>query len=180
MTRLLIGIVAFVACIDLALPEEAAVEQPATTTTTSWPEVRVVPLSAPKEIFSNDFRVDATTTTTTTLPVLVGPDTPCQEWVPTALSVGWPADRVVMEKLLSILWRESRCNADSFNPTDTNGGSRGLAQINGFWCQKWLQQEGVLAVCDELFDPEVNLKAAWHIYQYSVNKNNNGWHPWRV
>lgn len=179
VSRLLLGIVAFVACIDLALPEEGAVEKPAPTTTVPLAEVKVVPLSVPEERITRDFSIDASTTTTT-LPPLVGPDTPCQQWVPLALSVGWPADREIIERLLSIMWRESRCNFDSHYLVDPNGGSRGLMQINGFWCQKWLQQEGILQTCDQLFDPEINLRAAWAIYNYSVGKNNNGWHPWRV
>lgn len=119
-------------------------------------------------------------------PALVGPDTPCQEWVPTALSVGWSADRETIETLMSIIHRESRCNYDSFNPTDPNGGSRGLLQVNGFWCspnrwteQGFLQDKGVLSSCDELYDPATNLRASLIIYEYSLGKNDNGWHPWR-
>ena len=74
---------------------------------------------------------DPTTTiaapTTTEGPILpiVGPDTPCQEWVPEAIAAGWPADRDVIETLMSIIWRESRCQPDAWNGRDA-----GLTQIN--------------------------------------------------
>ena len=132
-------------------------------------------------------RADVESVPSPSLPALVGPDTPCQEWVPEAVQAGWPAERETIETLVSIMYRESRCNYDSFNPTDPNGGSRGLLQINGFWCEPrfpgdigWLQSQGVLVSCDQLFDPAVNLRAGLAIYAYSSAKNNNGWHPWRA
>lgn len=132
-------------------------------------------------------RADVESVPSATLPALVGPDTPCQEWVPLAVQSGWPAERETIETLASIMYRESRCNHDSYNPTDVNGGSRGLLQINGFWCEPrfpgdigWLQTQGVLVSCDQLFDPAVNLRAGAVIYAYSSAKNNNGWHPWRA
>lgn len=103
---------------------------------------------------------------------------PCGQWLDTALSVGWSIE--LWPQQAYIIWRESRCNIDSWNQTDPNGGSRGLMQINGFWCQKWLQAQGVLSSCEQLFDPVINLRASWAIYNYSVGKNDNGWHPWSM
>jgi hypothetical protein len=78
-----------------------------------------------------------------------------------------------------IMWRESRCRQVAHNPTDPNGGSYGLFQINGYWCQPsqfskkgWLQQQGILKHCSELYIPSVNAKAFMAIYDYA------GWQPW--
>ena len=119
-----------------------------------------------------------------TLPVVVTPPvttpaTACAQALNLALSVGWPATET--PTLLRVLKRESNCTPDAFNPRDTAGGSYGYMQINGFWCtpsaywpQGWLQAKGILTVCDELFDPKVNLTAAlavWH---------NSKWTPWNL
>ena len=49
-----------------------------------------------------------TSTTTTTQPMigLVGPDTPCQEWLPLMLEESWPRDKELLETALYIMWRE--------------------------------------------------------------------------
>jgi len=119
-----------------------------------------------------------------TLPVVVPPPvttpaTACAQALDVALSVGWPAAET--PTLLRVLKRESNCTPSSFNSQDTNGGSYGLMQINGFWCtpsaywpQGWLQAKGILKVCDELFDPRINLiagLAVWH---------NSNWTPWNL
>lgn len=110
---------------------------------------------------------------------------PCGQWLDLALSVGWPIE--LWPQQAYVIWRESRCNFDSHYKADPMSGSRGLMQINGFWCRPnqwtnkgWLQDHGILNNCDDLFDPEINLRAAWAIYNYSVGKNNNGWHPWSM
>jgi hypothetical protein len=140
-----------------------------------------VPLTtAPPSTVATTVKVDEPGIPTPSWPPLVDPETPCQEWLPLAHQVGWPKDREINERLMWIMHRESRCNTDSFNGSDPNSGSRGLMQINGFWCQKWLQEQGILTVCEDLFDPRINLRAALAIFNYSVDKNNNGWHPWRV
>lgn len=85
-----------------------------------------------------------------------------------------------------IMWRESRCMPTATNPKDPNGGSIGLFQINMFWCKPsrwspdgWLQSQGVLRSCDDLYDPEVNVAAFAAIYRYGVDKHGDGWGPWR-
>lgn len=153
------------------------------TMTTAYPPLSVAPVTTQAHLRAD---VESVPTPTTTLP-LVGPDTPCQEWVPTALSVGWPADRDMVEKLLSVMWRESRCHPGAVNQTDPNGGSLGLLQVNQFWCKPnrytdngWLQDMDILDGCQELYDPVTNLRAGLALYSYSVYKNDNGWHPWRT
>lgn len=84
-----------------------------------------------------------------------------------------------------MMWRESRCTKTAHNPNDANGGSYGLFQINRFWCmpnkyssQGFLQENGVLKFCYELFDPYTNARAFIAIYSYGLERYGNGWGPW--
>lgn len=108
-------------------------------------------------------------------PTVVG--TGCPEWEPLAVAVGWPADQI--PKLSRIIRRESNCHPDSWNRDDPGTGSRGLTQINSYWCTPnkfnptgFLQAQGVLDTCDDLFDPTTSLAASLIIWQRS------GWNPW--
>jgi hypothetical protein len=118
----------------------------------------------------------STTTTSTTLPALV---TTCSQVATLALAAGLPPSE--LETALRVAVRESRCTSDAFNASDTMGGSAGVYQINYFWCKPstywptgWLQAQGILTSCDELFNPITNTKAMvaiWH---------NSGWLPWKT
>jgi hypothetical protein len=107
----------------------------------------------------------------------------CGEYYNLAIQAGWPTSQ--WPTLSKVMYRESRCNTMSFNRSDPNGGSRGLIQINGYWCKKsrwsnngWLQDRSILRTCDDLFDPLTNLKAGWAMWQYSQTANGCGWRPW--
>jgi len=107
----------------------------------------------------------------------------CGHWLDDALDVGWSRSHI--SKLDYVMWRESRCMPSVFNSTDPNGGSRGLLQINQFWClpsryfpSGWLQSQGILSSCAQLSNPVINLRAALAIFEYSEERNNNGWQPW--
>lgn len=134
-----------------------------------------------------------TSTPPTTVPDLTGVDWTalarqmygkCGEWRELALAVGWPAEE--WPTLSYVLHRESRCNIDSWNKTDPQSGSRGLMQINGFWCRPnrydpngFLQSVGVLKTCEDLFNPEINLRAGLAIWTYGEEKHGCGWRgPW--
>ena len=115
-------------------------------------------------------------TTLTTQPR--APKSLCEQVFDTAKAIGWPADQLGM--LVAIAQRESRCQPDAFNPKDPNGGSYGIMQINGFWCEPsrywpngYLQAYGLLTECTDLYDRQTNLRAALAIYRYS-----NGWRAW--
>jgi len=116
----------------------------------------------------------SSTTTTTTQPMigLVGPDTPCDQWLPMMLGEGWPADKEVLETALWIMYLESRCQADA-----NSGPDHGLFQINRFWSSdrsnppNWLAAQGIAQTHDELFDPRTNIRAALAIYWYSCDRN---------
>jgi hypothetical protein len=97
-----------------------------------------------------------------------------------AQHVGWAEQDLT--QLVAIAYRESRCNPAAFNPTDPNGGSAGVMQINYFWCKPssyytngYLQAYGLLRTCDDLFDLEGNLRSALAIFRYS-----NGWRAWSL
>lgn len=108
----------------------------------------------------------------------------CGEWRDLARSVGWPDEE--WDTLSFVLHRESRCNIMSYNGTDPSGGSRGLMQINGYWCRPnqwtangWLQDRGILTTCDDLYNPEINLRAGLAIWLYGEEKHGCGWKgPW--
>ena len=97
----------------------------------------------------------------------------CGHWLDDALEIGW--SRSDLSKLDYVMWRESRCIPRVFNGLDPNGGSAGLMQINQ---QGWLQTQGILDSCSELFNPKINLQAGLAIFEYSEERNSNGWQPW--
>ena len=123
------------------------------------------------------YLIEPTTTTSST--IYIDPYTSaCEQFSALAVNLGWPADqRTVLE---AIMKRESNCTPQAFNAKDP-GGSRGYMQINAFWCtpstywpQGWLQAKGILKVCDELFDPRINLIAGLAIW------HNSNWSPWNL
>jgi len=123
-----------------------------------------------------------TTTTSTTVPPTTTTTVPagdwrCPQWLPIALTVGWPAEQLPM--LDRVLHKESTCRPEAHNAADPAGGSHGLMQVNGYWCQVnqynptgWLQEQGIITACVDLYDPAMNLRAALAIWQRS------GWGPW--
>ena len=120
----------------------------------------------------------ATSTVPVTTPI-TQPDA-CQTVFDMARHVGWAEQDLT--QLVAIAYRESRCNPAAFNPTDPNGGSAGVMQINYFWCKPssyytngYLQAYGLISTCDDLFDLEDNLRSALAIFRYS-----NGWRAWSL
>ena len=117
--------------------------------------------------------------TTVVITPITQPDA-CQTVFDMARHVGWAEQDLT--QLVAIAYRESRCNPDAFNPTDPNGGSAGVMQINYFWCKPssyytngYLQAYGLISTCDDLFDLEDNLRSALAIFRYS-----NGWRAWSL
>lgn len=157
----------------------ADAEAPAPTTTTTAPTVvyrALEPLPA-----------TTTTTTTVSLPTtvapspiaLVGPDTPCQEWVDTAIKAGWPADRQVIETLLSVIYRESRCLPGAIRRNSTSGRpiDVGLTQINQIH-RAWLAELGWTH--EDMTDPLANLTFARKLFEAREQAGKCGWDPWRL
>ena len=121
----------------------------------------------------NDLRSDHVPSSIAPRPVPV--DANCPQWWDEARRGGW--DDQTLLRLDVVMYRESRCEPDAFNPDDPNGGSRGLLQVNGSWT-RWLRERGILQTKDDLFVPEVNLAAALVIYRYGVDRYDFGWGPW--
>lgn len=123
----------------------------------------------------------STTTTTSTMPL--PPTASCPMWWSLARVVGFTDEQ--MPTLDRIIYRESRCDATQLNASDPNGGSVGLTQVNRFWClpsryypDGYLQSVGVLDDCDDLYEPEMNLRAALALVAYSRSVGLSDWHQW--
>ena len=107
------------------------------------------------------------TTSTTTIAPVKG----CAQYVADAITAGWPADQA--PTLARVMFRESRCNPLAYNAQDSNGGSRGLMQINGVH-KTWLIEAGIITQLDDLYKPEVNILAALHLWRMV------GWQAWKA
>ena len=156
-----------------APPEDVTVPTTSTSFTTTSTSKAPAPTST-----------SSTTTSTTEPPTpIVFPDTPCQEWAPLAVEAGWPPDPLMLDRLLKIMWRESRCTPTATSRDD----DRGLLQIHtGSWCRPnrynvigWLQAQGIIDSCLDLYDPLENLQAARAIWLYSEARG-DAWRPWAL
>lgn len=159
-------------------------------TVAAWVGASLAPALAPPAVipFERLF-IDAQDTVPTTVPEvdnrLSTVPLLCPDVVSAALSLGWQNDD--LDELDYVAWRESRCLPDVHYADDPHGGSYGIMQINGFWCQPskyskngWLQERGLLSSCDDLYNPIVNLLSAHAIFVYSSVYNGNGWQPWTM
>ncbi|NBS75408.1 MAG: lytic transglycosylase domain-containing protein [Betaproteobacteria bacterium] len=95
----------------------------------------------------------------------------CAQYVADAISAGWPAEQA--PTLARVMFRESRCIPTAYNAKDSNGGSRGLMQINGTH-KRWLMQLGYINNLDDLYNPDINLRAALHLWRMV------GWSAWAL
>jgi len=169
------GIVVLFALAGLSC--DAPSDSPSAVSVVSIPTTAVsVPETAPEAPLRPDLRESIPAPTTTL------PEGKCAEWYPLAIEVGWPeAEWPTLDR---VLFRESRCD-----PTVTSRhDDRGLLQIHPpSWCKPnryndigWLQAQGVINECDDLFDPRTNLLAGYNIYLYGVEKHGYGWGPWSI
>lgn len=146
------------------------------TTATATSTVDVTPDPAPTT-------TSTTSTTSTTLTVAIPTDARCGQWWAIAKEAQFTDE--MMPTLDVVLWRESRCDPAQHNEADPNGGSYGLMQINGFWCEPsryyplgYLQTAGVLNTCLDLHDPKINLHAAYALVEYSRSMGLCTWSQW--
>ena len=125
----------------------------------------------------------STTTTTTTQPsttvVPVPAETKCQEWFPTAISVGWPNNPETLEKLGRLLWKETRCQNVSYTHPQFNGHDHGVAQINQIH-RKYVEQLFDMPMEESMSDPTLNLRFAFLLYSDIAETGGCGWKPWRL
>lgn len=106
---------------------------------------------------------------------------PCDEWLDASVAAGWPVE--LWHQQSFVMWRESRCRPFVRSQTSDSG----LMQVNDFWCKPsaytdrgWLQDQGIVQTCADLMDPLTNLIASRAIFNYSHERNQNGWNPWRM
>jgi len=124
-----------------------------------------------------------TSTTTTTVPFTrladFHPDTKCQEWFQTAITVGWPNNTETLEKLGRLLWKETRCQNVSYTHPRFNGHDHGVAQINQIH-RKYVEQLFNMPMEESMSDPTLNLRFAYLLYSDIAEGGGCGWKPWSL
>ncbi len=130
-----------------------------------------------------------TTSTTSTVPFTrladFDPDTKCQEWFQTAITVGWPNNTETLEKLGRLLWKETRClnitplSSDPKLADRFNGSDHGIAQINEIHT-KYVEQVFNMPFAEAMSDPTLNLRFAYLLYSDIAEGGGCGWKPWRL
>ena len=131
-----------------------------------------------------------TSTTTSTVPFTqladFDPETKCQEWFQTAITVGWPNNTETLEKLGRLLWRETRCRNISPLSIDPelakrfNGHDHGVAQINEPVHTKSVEQLFNMPFAEAMSDPTLNLRFAYLLYSELEETGRCGWKPWSL
>ena len=103
----------------------------------------------------------------------------CPQWIATALTAGWePQD---LPRLSRIMWRESRCLPDACGETDSPHLRKcrdwGLMQINDYSWKRIIRGMGLSI--EQMHDPYWNLWFARWLFEYSLERNGDGWVPWK-
>ena len=134
--------------------------------------------------------ITSTTSTSSTVPFTrladFHPDTKCQEWFQTAITVGWPNNTETLEKLGRLLWKETRClnitplSSDPELVKWFNGHDHGVAQINEPVHTKYVEQVFNMPFAEAMSDPTLNLRFAYLLYSELEAKGRCGWKPWRL
>jgi hypothetical protein len=132
-----------------------------------------------------DRAVELTTTTTTvptqptTTVAYVDPDTKCQEWLPTAVLVGWPNNTETLEKLGRLIWKETRCLNIGYQHPKFNGYDHGLVQANEIHT-RWAEELFNMPFEESMSDPTLNLRFGFLLYDATTEGGGCGWKPWRM
>ena len=125
----------------------------------------------------------STTSTSSTVPFTrladFHPDTKCQEWFHTAITVGWPNDTATLEKLGRLLWKETRCQNVSYTHPSFNGHDHGVAQINVIH-RAYVEQLFNMPMEESMSDPTLNLRFAYLLYSELEETGACGWKPWSL
>jgi hypothetical protein len=124
-----------------------------------------------------------TSTTSSTIPFTrladFHPDTKCQEWFQTAITVGWPNNTETLEKLGRLLWKETRCQNVSYTHPRFNGHDHGVAQINQIH-RAYVEQLFNMPMEESMSDPTLNLRFAYLLYSDIAEGGGCGWKPWSL
>ena len=172
---------AFVVVNQKDTPPQTYVETPATITLGDL---------SPQQLKERAVELTTTTSTTTsTQPVTtVAPfnaEAKCQEWFPTAISVGWPNNPETLEKLGRLLWKETRClnitplSSDPELAERFNGSDHGIAQVNEIHTD-YVEQVFNMPFAEAMSDPTLNLRFAYLLYSGREAKGQCGWQPWKM
>ena len=125
----------------------------------------------------------STSTTTSTQPTTkvayVDPATKCQEWLPVAVSVGWPNDTETLEKLGRLIWKETRCINIGYLHPSFNGSDHGLIQANKLH-KRWAEELFNMPFEESMSDPTLNLRFGFLLYDATAETGACGWKPWRM
>ena len=165
-------------------------ETTVTLQTPSVPATVTLGMLTPEQLEDRAEELTATTTTTststtstTTQPVTTlapfHPDTKCQEWFQTAITVGWPNDTATLEKLGRLLWKETRCQNVSYTHPSFNGHDHGVAQINQIH-RAYVEQLFSGSMEESMSDPTLNLRFAYLLYSDIAETGGCGWKPWSL
>jgi hypothetical protein len=117
-----LGLFTFLMCAAVAAscqpanPPQTYVKVPATITLGDL---------SPQQLQDRAEELTTTTSTTVRQPsttvAYVDPLTKCQEWLPVAVSVGWPNNTETLEKLGRLIWKETRCLNIGYQHPNFNG-----------------------------------------------------------
>ena len=125
----------------------------------------------------------STSTTTSTQPTTkvayVDPATKCQEWLPIAVSVGWPNDTETLEKLGRLIWKETRCLNIGYQHPSFNGNDHGLVQSNQIH-RAWAEKLFNMPFEESMSDPTLNLRFGFLLYDATAETGACGWKHWKM
>jgi hypothetical protein len=164
--------------------------------TPSVPQTVTLGMLTPQQLADRVEELTTTTTTTTTSTTTstvpftqladFDPDTKCQEWFQTAITVGWPNNTETLEKLGRLLWKETRClnitplSSDPELVKWFNGHDHGIAQINEPVHTKYVEQLFNMPFAEAMSDPTLNLRFAYLLYSELEETGRCGWKPWSL
>jgi len=168
----------YLMCAALAVGGVDSTDQPTTTVRSTIALQDLTPQQQAE-------RVEALTEPSTTVSqpsTTVAPvpyETNCQEWFPTAISVGWPNDTETLKRLGRLLWKETRCLNVSYTHPQFNGHDHGIAQINEIH-RSYVEQVFNMPMEESMSDPTLNLRFAYLLYSDIADKGGCGWRPWKL
>ena len=160
-----------------------------TLQTPSVPQTISLGMLTPQQLEDRAEELTTTTTSTTTSSTTstvpftrladFHPDTKCQEWFQTAITVGWPNNTETLEKLGRLLWKETRCQNVSYTHPSFNGHDHGVAQINVIH-RAYVEQLFNMPMEESMSDPTLNLRFAFLLYSDIAETGGCGWKPWSL
>jgi hypothetical protein len=139
---------------------------------------------SPKQLQDRAVELTTTTSTTTltqptTRVAYVDPATKCQEWLPVAVSVGWPNNTETLEKLGRLIWKETRCLNIGYQHPKFNGSDHGLVQANNVH-RRWAEELFNMPFEESMSDPTLNLRFGFLLYDATAETGACGWRPWKM